>query len=40
MIWGPDGKGKWRYRDRDAPNPYEQEHADLIRSIREGTGRR
>jgi hypothetical protein len=36
MIWGPDGKGLWRYRDRDAPNPYEQEHADLIRSIREG----
>ena len=36
MIWGPDGKGVWRYRDRDAPNPYEQEHADLIRSIREG----
>ncbi|MEE8217391.1 MAG: Gfo/Idh/MocA family oxidoreductase [Vicinamibacteria bacterium] len=36
MIWGPDGKGRWRYRDRDAPNPYEQEHADLIRSIREG----
>jgi predicted dehydrogenase len=36
MIWGPDGKGSWRYRNRDAPNPYEQEHADLIRSIREG----
>jgi predicted dehydrogenase len=36
QIWGPDGKGKWRYRNRDAPNPYEQEHVDLIRSIREG----
>jgi predicted dehydrogenase len=36
MIWGPDGKGTWRYRNRDAPNPYEQEHADLIRSIRDG----
>ena len=36
MIWGPDGKGTWRYRNRDAPNPYEQEHLDLIRSIREG----
>jgi len=37
MIWGPDGKGTWRYRNRDAPNPYEQEHADLILSIRTGT---
>jgi hypothetical protein len=36
MIWGPDGKGTWRYRNRDAPNPYEQEHVDLINSIRTG----
>lgn len=35
-IFGPDGKGLWRYRNRDAPNPYEEEHAALIRSIREG----
>ena len=35
-IWGPDGKGLWRYRNRDAPNPYEVEHAALIQSIREG----
>jgi predicted dehydrogenase len=35
-IFGPDGKGTWRYRNRDAPNPYEEEHAALIRSIREG----
>ena len=34
MIWGPDGKGTWRYRNRDAPNPYEQEHLDLIQSIK------
>jgi hypothetical protein len=26
----------WRFRDRDAPNPYEQEHADLMDSIRTG----
>jgi predicted dehydrogenase len=26
----------WRYRNREAPNPYEQEHADLIASIRSG----
>jgi hypothetical protein len=26
----------WRYRNRNAPNPYEQEHADLIASIRSG----
>lgn len=36
MIWDGNGKGVWRYRNRDAPNPYEQEHADLIQSIREG----
>jgi predicted dehydrogenase len=35
-IWGPDGKVAWRYRNRDAPNPYEEVHAALIRSIREG----
>jgi predicted dehydrogenase len=35
-IFGPDGKGVWRYRNRDAPNPYEEEHVALIRSIREG----
>ena len=35
-IFGPDGKGVWRYRNRDAPNPYEVEHAALIRSIQEG----
>jgi myo-inositol 2-dehydrogenase/D-chiro-inositol 1-dehydrogenase len=35
-IWGPDGSEKWRFDDQDTPNPYEQEHADLIRSIREG----
>ena len=29
-------RGTWRYRNRDAPNPYEEEHAALIRSIREG----
>jgi predicted dehydrogenase len=26
----------WRYRNREAPNPYEQEHVDLIASIRNG----
>jgi predicted dehydrogenase len=36
QIWDADGKGTWRYRNRDAPNPYEQEHLDLIRSIRTG----
>ena len=35
-IWGPDGKRAWRYRNREAPNPYEQEHVALIQSIREG----
>ena len=35
-IFGPDGKGTWRYRNRDAPNPYEVEHEALIQSIREG----
>jgi hypothetical protein len=28
---------RWRYRNREAPNPYEQEHVDLINSIRAGT---
>ena len=32
----PGRQGDWRYRNRDAPNPYEEEHAALIRSIREG----
>jgi hypothetical protein len=36
MIRGLDGKVVWRFRDRDAPNPYEQEHADLMDSIRAG----
>jgi hypothetical protein len=26
----------WRYRNKEAPNPYEQEHTDLIASIRSG----
>jgi predicted dehydrogenase len=26
----------WRHRNKEAPNPYEQEHADLIASIRSG----
>jgi predicted dehydrogenase len=35
-IFGPDGKGVWEYRNREAPNPYEEEHLALIRSIRQG----
>src|SRR5207237_10766150 len=31
----PKGGDAWRYRERD-PNPYEQEHHDLITSIRAG----
>ena len=31
-----DGKQSWRYRNREAPSPYVQEHADLIASIRAG----
>jgi len=34
-IEGPDGSVKWRFGDK-APNPYEQEHESLIRSIRDG----
>ncbi|MFN0058731.1 MAG: Gfo/Idh/MocA family oxidoreductase [Planctomycetota bacterium] len=32
-----EGKNPYRHRDHDARNPYEQEHADLIESIRGGT---
>ena len=32
-----DGERAWRYRDKNAPNPYEQEHLNLINSIRAGT---
>jgi predicted dehydrogenase len=35
-ILTKDG-GKWRFRDKNAPNPYEQEHLDLIESIRAGS---
>jgi myo-inositol 2-dehydrogenase / D-chiro-inositol 1-dehydrogenase len=30
------GKSVWRYQSDEEVNPYEQEHADLIKSIREG----
>jgi predicted dehydrogenase len=36
-IFTPDGAVAWRYRDKNAPNPYEQEHLNLINSIRAGT---
>ncbi len=35
LIEPVDGE-RWRYRNRNAPNPYEQEHVDLINSIRSG----
>ena len=35
LIQPNDGE-RWRYRNREAPNPYEQEHLNLINSIREG----
>jgi predicted dehydrogenase len=36
QIWDADGQSVWEFDNPNAPNPYEQEHADLIRSIREG----
>jgi predicted dehydrogenase len=35
MIWDPGGKEVWRYKGPH-PNPYVQEHADLIAAIRGG----
>jgi predicted dehydrogenase len=35
LIWDKDGKPVFRF-DKQVPNPYEQEHADLIASIRAG----
>ena len=32
----PKEGDRWRFRDRSAPNPYKQEHEDLITSIRAG----
>jgi hypothetical protein len=31
-----EGPNKWRYESEKSVNPYEQEHADLIASIRNG----
>lgn len=30
------GAEEWSYRNREKPNPYQQEHRDLVASIREG----
>jgi myo-inositol 2-dehydrogenase/D-chiro-inositol 1-dehydrogenase len=35
-IWNADGESVWKFENRNPPNPYEQEHVDLIRSIRAG----
>ncbi|MHC4177486.1 MAG: Gfo/Idh/MocA family protein [Planctomycetota bacterium] len=32
----PTGGQRWRFRDRGQPSPYQQEHEDLIASIRAG----
>ncbi|CAN5430139.1 Gfo/Idh/MocA family oxidoreductase [soil metagenome] len=36
IITDLKGKQVWRHRDKDDPNPYQQEHDDLFASIRNG----